>query len=407
MSRIKLVEIISTVPYPVRAGGTMALFSMIDCLRKNMDIDILFLLPSTDRKSLEQLQSLWPDVRFHVYTPRKDKRFFLQKLGERIYAKGVFTSDYLRHYVTPFSKYSPELLGFIDRMVGRIKPDIIQTEFYPNQDLVYAFPDGIKRVFVQHEIHYVVSEMWLKAHNLSNNNYARAAYRMLKAEEVAAMNQYDMILTLNEADAKRMRKDGVTTVIAPSPVGVIDAVKRNPCSYANKLIFIGAGGHPPNVEAVGWFVSKVWPHILLKHPDTEFHIIGSWSEPIQKPFLGVPNMVFDGFVDDLGKALDGSIAVVPILSGSGIRMKILDAVNYGTTFISTTVGALDMGFEDGRDCFIADAPEDFTGKLLSMIENPSIVERFYENSRKVYAERYSADELAAKRLDYYKQLLSH
>ena len=405
MSKIKLLEIISTIPYPVQAGGTMALFSMIDHLRKQMDIDILFLLSSVNRQNLEQLRALWPDVRFYIYTPKKDKRFFLQKLGERIYAKGVFLSDYLRHYVTPFSKYSPELIDFIANIVEKIKPDIIQTEFYTTQDLVYALPDNIKKIFVQHEIHYVVSEMWLKAHDLIADNYALATYAMLKAEEVAAMNQYDMVLTLNEADAERMRNDGVTTAILSSPVGVINAKRRNQCSYANKLIFIGAGGHPPNIEAVKWFTSTVWPSILRKHSDTEFHIIGSWSKSLQKQFSDVSNIVFDGFVDDLGKALDGSIAVVPILSGSGIRMKILDAVNYGTPFISTTIGALDMGFEDGRDCFIADDPEMFIDKLLIMIEDSSVLEKFYANSMKVYTELYSAEALATKRLDNYKQLL--
>lgn len=384
----------------------MALFSMIDHLRKHIDIDILFLLSSVNQQNLEQLQALWPDVRFHIYTPKKNKRFFIQKLGERLYAKGVFISNHLRHYVTPFSKYSPDLIDYITKEVCKLKPDIIQTEFYPNQDLVFALPNSIKKVFIQHEIHYVVSKMWLKAHNLIENDYALAAYNMLKAEEVAAMNQYDMVLTLNEADAERMRNDGVTTIVRSSPVGVIEAKKRNQCSYANKLIFVGAGGHPPNVEAVNWFTSSVWPYILRKHPGTKFHVIGSWNDIQQKQFSDVPNIVFDGFVDDLSKAFYGSIVVVPILSGSGIRMKILDAVNYGTPFISTTVGALDMGFEDGRDCFIADTPEAFVEKLLCMIEAPSVLEKFYENSMKIYIERYSPEGLARKRLDNYRQLLS-
>ena len=86
-------------------------------------------------------------------------------------------------------------------------------------------------------------------------------------------------------------------------------------------------------------------------------------------------------------------------------MKILDAVNYGTPFISTTVGALDMGFEDGRDCYIADSVNDFSKKLSKLITNSSIREKFYENSFKIYNASYSPQSLVSKRFKLYNYLL--
>ena len=405
MNKIKLLEIIFTIPYPVKAGGTMALFSMIDQLRKQLDITLLCITPYQNSDSLRALQKLWPEVKIYTYFPPKDCSFYFQKLSERIYRKSVFLDRALYPFLSPFIKYSPELLRYISNFITKNSPDIVQTEFYRAQDLVYAIPFGVKKVFVQHEIHYVVNEMWLNSNNLSKDTYACATYNSLKAQEIAAMNNYDLILTLNEADKVRLKTDGVVVEVQSSPVGVIESPNRNKCEYCDKIVFIGAGGHPPNVEALEWFTKNIWENILSKYPQTTLHVIGNWNEALIKQFKNIKNLFFDGFVDNLGDALYGSISIVPILSGSGIRMKILDAVNHGVPFISTTVGALDMGFENGNDCFIADTTDDFTEKLFKLIEDDNIRKSFCENSLKVFKTKYSTSGLANKRLDIYKCLL--
>lgn len=407
MKKIRLLEIISTVPYPIRAGGTMALFTMLDELRKYIDITIIFIIKDDRSNAIRNLQRLWPNVRFYTLKPKTDVTYYCQKLGERIYGKAVFKDAVTNGFTNPFSKYTPNLIENLTNIIKQISPDIIQTEFYSNQDLVYSFPSDIKKVFVQHEIHYVVNEMWLKAHYSWDKAYARAAFNMLKSNEIAAMNAYDAVFTLNEADKQKLSIDGVTTSVFSSPVGVRPALQRNSCHYNNKLVFIGAGGHSPNVEGLEWFLDNIWEHILLKHPNTRLNVIGNWSQSQILKYKNISNLYFLGFVDDLGKELDGAISIVPIISGSGIRMKILDSVNYGTPFISTTIGALDMGFEDGRDCYIADSPIDFSNKLIELMINSSLREKFYENSIKVYNKKYSTTLLAKERLKYYNNILSN
>lgn len=405
MKKIRLLEIISTVPYPIRAGGTMALFTMLDELRKYIDINIIFIIKDNRSDAIKNLQCLWPNIRFYILSPKKSVAYYCQKLGEKFYGKGVFKDPGTNGFTNPFFKYSPNLIENITSIIKQVSPDIIQTEFYPNQDLVYSFPSNIKKVYVQHEIHYVVNEMWLKAHHSWDKAYARAAFNMLKSNEIAAMNAYDAVFTLNEADKQKLSIDGVTTSIFSSPVGVRPALQRNLCHYSNKLVFIGAGGHSPNVEGLEWFLKNVWEFILLKYPNTKLNVIGNWSQSQIEKYKNISNLYFLGFVDDLGKELDGAISIVPIISGSGIRIKILDSVNYGSPFISTTIGALDMGFEDGRDCYIADSASSFSEKLLDLMANPFLREKFYENAFKVYNEKYSTQTLAMKRLKLYNDLI--
>ncbi len=405
MKKLKLLEIIPTIPYPVKAGGTMALYTMLDGLRKYMDITIIFITKLKKESAISELQRLWPDIKFHTVIPPKNYAYYLQKLGEKFYEIGIFRDPETVGFVNPFTKYSPDILESILTIIKQTSPDIIQTEFYSNQDLVYVFPPNIKRVFIQHEIHYVVNEMWLKSHYSWDKTYARAVFNMLKSSEIAAMNTYDAVLTLNEADKERLIADGVTTPIFTSPVGVLPALNRNPCHYDNKLVFVGAGGHPPNVEGLEWFLNNIWNIILSEHPNTTLNIIGNWSQSEIRKYRKIPNLNFLGFVKDLGVTFDGAISIVPILSGSGIRMKILDAVNYGSPFISTTVGALDMGFIDGRDCYIADSVTDFAKKLSELIANPSLRMKFYENSFKIYNDKYSSQNLISERFNIYNHLI--
>lgn len=404
MKKLKLLEIIPTVPYPVKAGGTMALFTMLDGLRKYMDITIIFITKFKRQDAISELQRLWPDIKFHIVTSKKNHAYYFQKLGEKFYELGVFKDSGTVGFVSPFSKYSPEMIESVSYIIKQVSPDVIQVEFYPSQDLVYAFPSNIKKVFIQHEIHYVINEMWLKSHSSWNKTYARAAFNMLKSCEIAAMNTYDAVLTLNNADKDRLINDGVTTSVFSSPVGVLSTSNRNPCHYDNKLVFIGAGGHPPNVEGLDWFLNNIWMLILSKYPATILNVIGVWSQSQISRYKGIPHLNFLGYVEDLGRTLDGSISIIPILSGSGIRMKILDAVNYGAPFISTTIGALNMGFEDGRDCYIADTSTDFSNKLLNLIADSTIRNKFYKNSYRIFENKYSLQTLIAKRLEIYNHL---
>lgn len=71
MKKIRLLEIISTVPYPIRAGGTMALFTMLDELKQYIDINIIFIIKDNRSDAIKNLQCLWPNIRFYTLIPQK------------------------------------------------------------------------------------------------------------------------------------------------------------------------------------------------------------------------------------------------------------------------------------------------------------------------------------------------
>lgn len=403
---MNILIILSYVPYPVKAGGTQAVYSMVNILRKQVHISIVINMPKSQESNLNALKEIWTDVAFFPFYPKRNPLYYLMRFFQ-IKVSTFFRMKSVQTLHSPFENYTSEWIEYVNAIVYKISPDIVQTEFYNNQDIVYALPDWLKKIYVQHEIHYVVNKSWIQSIDLWDNPVVQAMYRKMRAEEIAAMNSYNAVFTLNSPDKERLERDGVVSPIYCSPVGVTPAKERNSCEFSDKLIFVGTGGHPPNVEALEWFVENVWRHILAQYPNISLHVIGFWKKKKQEQFRNTANLYFEGFVSSLQETFRGGISIVPILRGSGIRMKILDAVNYGTPFISTSIGALGMGFEDGRDCFIADTAEDFTQKLLLLIQDEGLRKRFYDSSFQVFTKKYSIQALVDKRVNLYKEILSH
>lgn len=402
---MKLLLVLSAVPYPVRAGGTQAVYNMVEGLRKYVKIGVALSFHKDKIADFKALKSIWPDVTFFENVQKRDMSHILRRIFQNKVSDYTLGDKRLRGLQVPISYYRAELLDFVRNSIDSFNPDIIQTEFYSNEDMVYLFPSHIKRVFVQHEIRYVVNKMWIEEYKFKQTNMLRAFYNKIKADEIAAMNQFDAVLTLNDVDRDILIKDGIKTNIYSSPVCVAPACIRNECAFSGKLVFVGIGGHPPNVEGLAWFVKEVWPSVVRDYPDLQLHVVGKWTEGQKALYKNDKNIFFDGFVDSLQEALKGAISIVPIIRGSGIRMKILDSVNFGSPFISTTIGALGMGFEDGRDCFIADTAKEFINKLKRMIEDKGLREFFYRNSYEVYKKLYTKEAVVKRRLMIYEQIL--
>ena len=306
--------------------------------------------------------------------------------------------------MSPDIFYTEHFLSFLNQTIAEGDFDSVQTEFYNYLPLVYALPKNIKRIFVQHEIRFVVNQ--IKKQRAAENSLLKSFnWSKLEAEEIAAMNQYDAVITLTQKDKEKLEHEGVSTSIFASPALIDSNDKRNKCNYQGKLIFVGGSVHKPNVASINWFLAEVWSQILEKHPQTQLHIIGKWDKNIVDDLSSKhKNLHFRGFVEDLQKEMDGTISIIPILIGSGMRMKIIDAANYGSPFVTTSIGVEGMGFENEIDCFIADDTKSFAEQTIALIESESLREKFYANSYKKIQEEYSTEKLTEKRMSVYSSL---
>jgi glycosyltransferase involved in cell wall biosynthesis len=138
------------------------------------------------------------------------------------------------------------------------------------------------------------------------------------------------------------------------------------------LIFVGGFRHPPNVDAVTWFVGEVWPLVQPRLPGMTLTIVGS-NMPTSIKELSAPNVHVVGFVEDIDPLLDAArISVAPLRYGAGVKGKINQAMACGLPVVATSVAAEGMNLQGGEDLLIADSPQAFADAVLRLYNDESL-----------------------------------
>lgn len=412
MEKINILIVSNILPYPLDNGGAQAQFHIIDNLRQEVNISILVIIHKNMNtvESLEKLKLIWPDVKFFPYYSNwKDYDFttIVTKISLKIKSiVGIKSNLSERLAEMSGDFFTNNFLTFVQTIVTENKYDIIQTEFYPFLGLINSIKSTAKKIFIQHEINFVKNKILMDMHPV--NIFEQYLYKKNTIIEIATMNEYDAVVALTEVDKLKLIEAGVVADVYSSPGGIKFENKENfNFEFNNKIVFLGGYQHYPNVDAVDWFLAEVWEKVLSKNPILEFHIIGIWPKDVIKNYeKKYSKLFFHGFVPDLAEVLYNSIVVVPLRIGSGMRMKIIEAINYGCPVITTSVGVEGLELIDGVDCIIRDDPNRFAEDIAELSLN-SIKQNYYiKNSKETFSINYTIERLSQKRLSIYKSLFN-
>ena len=411
------------MPYPLHSGGNIAQFEMNDVIRKNFQLIMVFPVYKGQETDLETLKELWDDVMFYpIFNNLFDKLdnfrcnlmlrkpyiFFANIQKKYIFSKAEFTD--VEKFVLNNSKIfhsssvvvENKYLSKINEVNEKTKIDIIQIEFHNLLTIVSSLPKNIKKIYVNHEIRYIREKREL-ALMTQINPYLSYLYTKNKGFEISFMNEYDKVVTVSDDDCKELRQYISKSKVYSSPpvVKFKNLSLKNSYKNINKIIFLGGEEHFPNKDGVMWFLDNCWLNLLDYKSDLNFTIVGNWSLKTQKIITQIPNIIFKGFVQDLAEVLKDSIFIVPIRIGSGMRMKIIDSVNFELPFVTTTVGVEGLNFKNNIDCLIGDTSDEFISKIISILEDEQLANSLTLNAKKTLLSEYSYDSLVNRRLAIY------
>jgi glycosyltransferase involved in cell wall biosynthesis len=209
-----------------------------------------------------------------------------------------------------------------------------------------------------------------------------------KVKSVVALSSVDQ----NYLEAKlklknvRLAQTGVDTqYFVPCPT-----CKETP----NSLIFVGYFKHPPNVEGLQYFFQEIWPGILTAVPGANITIIGRFPPPEILSYSHRDSVVFTDYVPDVRPYLQRhSVFVAPVISGAGLRGKILEAMAMGKPVVATKRCAEGYPFERGRDLMISDTPEDFVRDTVTLLQDPDRRREMGNSARLQVEEHFGLDQL--------------
>ena len=409
----RILFITPSFPYPMLSGGDQAMYNSFNAVQNDVEIFFIYTLPSRHK---EYVLKTFKDsclnvsfVPFKITLPKKIYAFLIKKVNRfiSIFRKKIEGYDYnCSEMASMFftDSLKTDYVQFLNFCIEKYNIDIVQMEMCSCLPYVLALPHSVKKIFVHHELRFVVNDLFLQSNGISS--YRQAVAEMSKIQEIGLLNKCDAIITLSDIDKKKLEQEGVEVPIYSS-VAVVNTENniRNSYKSSNILSFVGPSTHSPNYIGIKWFLENCWEKLLSQESSYHLKIIGNWSEDKREEFSKkYKNIEFTGFVENLADALNNTIMIVPITVGSGIRMKILEAASIGIPFVSTTVGAEGLPFESGRDCFKADTPESFV-KAIVELKDKSLREKFVQNANTIVKEKYSLDALRKNRLEIYDKVL--
>lgn len=201
--------------------------------------------------------------------------------------------------------------------------------------------------------------------------------------------QFDAILATSTEDAQRVREiaPGVNVSVYPN---AIPCIARPARQRQEQIVFSGNLEYPPNAGSVRYFSSEVWPLLRSRWPNLRWKIIGKHPEAVVEITRHDPRIELTGFVEDAIQLLaEASVAVVPMLAGSGTRIKILEAWAAATPVVSTSLGAEGLECRDGEHLLIADAPEDFADAVARLLASHEDRIQIGNAGRRLYEQNYT------------------
>ena len=218
----------------------------------------------------------------------------------------------------------------------------------------------------------------------AHRRFAAAARRL----EQRLLPRFDGVLVTSAHDAELVRPLAADSTIVVYP-NALPEVPAPPRQESNAIAFSGNLEYAPNVEAVRFFRHRIWP-ALRSRPGLKWRIIGKNAHAVRDLVAGDPQIELTGFVEDAIAALAAAqVAVVPVLSGSGTRVKILEAWAAATPVVSTTVGAEGLIIKNGEDLVVADDPREFATKVSQLLDSPEERRRIGAQGRRLYEQRYT------------------
>jgi len=197
--------------------------------------------------------------------------------------------------------------------------------------------------------------------------------------------QFDLILTASEEDRHRISHPAVR--VFPN---ALPGTLRPRVPEADAIVFSGNLEYHPNVEAVRWFRSAIWPRLREAAPGVEWRLIGSNPAGVAAFTGGDARIRVVGPVEDAIPHLAAAkVCVVPLLSGSGTRFKILEAWAAGRAVVSTALGAEGLGARDGEHLLRADHPDAFAQAVLRLWNDPALRARLGDAGRARYDQQFT------------------
>lgn len=392
---MRLLWLTSLLPFPLDTGGKQVTFHWVRRLAQRGHRLTLV----SCREEGELPPQALPGVEL-ASPPRSGQGHRKQRLAIR----GLFAGQPLA-----LAKYwDPRRAAWLEKLLHERTFDVVHLDHLHMSSYGLQLQEVSPGPIVL-TLHNVESALWSQAAEAFRHPLRRALLRSqarkLRETERVALTRFDLIHTLSPLDAQQLRARLPTAQVIAIPPGV----ELGPCvperEEAGRVVFVGTMAWWPNAAGLRWLCRAVWPIVRRRLPEARLDVVGG-ELPGRLARSAPPGVHVCGRVPDVGPYLArAQVVVVPLLHGSGVRIKLLEALAWGKAVVSTPLGAQGLEVESGEHLWIEEDAEAFAERVIALLRDPTERQRLGRQGRALVRARYRWERGAAALEQAYQRLL--
>ncbi|MBF9220637.1 glycosyltransferase family 4 protein [Hymenobacter ruricola] len=402
-----ILQLCPRVPFPPHDGGAIAMYDVAAGLvRAGHRVTLLAINTPKHRQPADALAHLGPNLRLVLVDVDTD----------------ISAPKALKNFL--FSRQPYNVERFISPAVGEKLLEILRSEKVDIVQMEGTFVAWYAELLGrQHRADFRVPPLVLRAHNVEYTIWQMLAKRetnllkrvflgtiaqRLEKFERRYLRQFDAVAAITEDDAQRLRALHCPEPVVFIPAGVDLSRVRPDAALPPKprtLFLIGSLDWLPNQESVEWLLREVWPTVHAEMPDVELHIAGR-NAPAHLLNLKSDNVFMHGFVESAARFMQQyELMLVPLLSGGGMRVKIVEGMALGKAILSSGLGAEGIAARDGHNLLVRDGAAAWLEALRAWHRGEIDVRKIGAEAARTATEVYDNGRVVQRFIDLYERLL--
>lgn len=403
---MRILQLTKKFPYPIKDGEVIGIINLtIGFHYHGHTVDVLSLNTNKHyfdpQKLPESVAHIANFISVDINTDIKVKDAFLNLFSNKSYNVERF---YSRKYESQLYKILTEteydfilLEGiYLMRYINTIRKAQKDSETNRKTPVVQR-PQNVEYI--------IWNRLANSETNILKRLYLRLLAKRIKRFELSMMNKADLFIPVSQTDLDIFKSFGCKIPSIAIPTGYMfnELPETDTSKESNSIGFIGGLDWLPNREGVEWFLNNVWSIVLDKVPNAQFYLAGrNFPDELKKrKDIGLHIV---GEVEDAQQFVcSHAISIVPLFAGSGMRVKIVEAMAWSRAIVSTSVGAESIAYTHDKNILIADTAETFAASIVKILKSPEIRLSLGINARKLILEKYDNRVISKAIIDFVKQ----